>query len=103
MKRLTGDMDLFRDFIGYFDEDSPKLLATLREAITDGEASIVQRAAHSLKGLAANFGAEACVSAAHELEACGKNHDLANTSELLRGLEEEVQRLGTALKPYRIA
>ncbi|MDA1053860.1 MAG: response regulator [Planctomycetota bacterium] len=101
MKRLAGDKDLFRDFIGYFDEDSPKLLATLREAITDGDAPTVERAAHSLKGLAANFGAEACVAAAHELEERGKHHDLANTSELLHGLEEEVRRLGEALRAYR--
>jgi two-component system sensor histidine kinase/response regulator len=102
MKRLAGDMDLFRDFIGYFDEDSPKLLVSLRDAIANDEAPIVQRAAHSLKGLAANFGAEGCVAAAHKLEECGKNHDLAIASELLRGLEEEVQGLGATLKPYRL-
>lgn len=101
MKRLAGDMELFRDFIGYFDEDSPTLLMSLREAIANKDAATVQRAAHSLKGLAANFGAMNCVSVAHDIEVLGKSGDADGAGELLLRLEAEVKKLAAALEQYR--
>ncbi len=103
MRRLAGDRDLFHDFIGYFDEDWPQLLAALREAIAQDDAPSLQRAAHSLKSLAANFGAERCVAAAYELELAGKSGDLNAAGEWLPRLEQEVTRLDAALRPYRPA
>lgn len=103
MQRLAGDKDLFRDFISYFDEDSPGLLNSLKEAVADDDPSRVQRAAHSLKGLAANFGAVNCSAAAYELELCGKSSDLTNAGSRLKQLEEEIRKLDAALDEYRSA
>jgi CheY-like chemotaxis protein len=101
IQRLAGDTDLFREFITYFDEDSPKLLDSLRVAITKNDATAVQRAAHSLKGLAANFGAEACVTAAQKLEVAGQTSELKDAASLLSRLEQEVARLAEALAEHR--
>jgi HPt (histidine-containing phosphotransfer) domain-containing protein len=102
MKRLNHDMNLFREFIGYFDEDSPKLLATLRRAVAIGDPSKILNAAHSLKGLAANFGAERCVAIAGDLERLGKTNELAQAEDLVARLEQEVARLDAALSEYRV-
>lgn len=101
MTRLAGDMELFHDFIDYFDEDSRPLLDALRDAIAAQDASAIQRAAHSLKGLAANFGASACESAAHEMEALGRSKDVTPAEVLLPRLEYEVERLAKELGNYK--
>ncbi len=101
MRRLAGDMELFRDFIGYFEEDAPKLLAALHEALANSAAAEVRRAAHSLKGLAANFGASACATAAQAIEECGKSGDLPTASQILPRLEQEVAKLDRVLGPFR--
>ncbi|MBI2478579.1 MAG: response regulator, partial [Planctomycetia bacterium] len=101
MQRLAGDLELFRDFIGYFDQDSPKLLSALRDAISEGDASAVQRCAHSIKGLAANFGAVLCVAVAHELEEIGKAGELGTAAEVMARLERELARLDDALAEHR--
>ncbi len=101
MQRLNGDTSLFQEFIEFFQEDSPKLIITLQRAIDSNDPSAVQHAAHSLKGLAANFGAEDCVSTANELEHLGKNGDLTGAKESLAKLEQHVAQLDLSLAQYR--
>ncbi|QDU46163.1 Signal transduction histidine-protein kinase BarA [Symmachiella dynata] len=101
MRRLNGDKNLFLEFIGYFQEDSPKLLEDLGKAIDAADPSAVQHAAHSLKGIAANFGAENCLSTANELEQLGKAGDLTGAKALQTQLEQHVAQLDLALAKYR--
>ena len=101
LKRLGGDPGLFRDVIRLFDEDAPVLLATIRSAIDQEDFEDLQRAAHSLKGLAANFGARKAVASAQRLERLGKTRSLNHVAETLTDLENEVVRLDHALTPYR--
>lgn len=101
MRRLAGDKELFREFVDYFHEDSPKLLTALRGSLTIDDAAAVQRAAHSLKGLAANFGAQRCAEAALQLEEAGAAGDLQKAGRLFSQLEGEVARLVEALAEYR--
>ncbi len=100
MQRLNGDMGLFKDFVRYFEEDSPTLLATLRAATRSADAAQVAQAAHSLKGLAANFGGERCVSIAGELERRGKAGDLEGSDALVTQLEDAVSQLSAALADH---
>src|SRR5690606_2060633 len=52
MQRLGGDMALLGELATMFAEDVPPLLAKLERSIIENDAPAVQRAAHSLKGLA---------------------------------------------------
>ena len=102
--RLGGDEALFRDMVQFFDEDSPPLLEAIRAGIRDGDAEQVGRAAHTLKGLAANFNAEPTVAAARRLEQIGQAPEqLDQAPPALAELEREVALLSAALGPYRPA
>src|SRR5215210_1078759 len=55
--RELGDQELLAELVGLFLEDMPPQLEALREAIEGGDASSVQRVAHTLKGSCGNMGA----------------------------------------------
>lgn len=101
MSRLGSDMDLFCELAQLFAEDVPQLVTKIQRAIEQQDAATLQRAAHSIKGLAANFGAARCVSVAQELESLGKSRALSQASPLLATLQTRLQELDAALAPYR--
>lgn len=55
LRRLGGDHSLLADLVQLYDEDSPVLLNRLAQAIPEGNCDQIRHAAHSLRGLAANF------------------------------------------------
>jgi two-component system sensor histidine kinase/response regulator len=100
LARLGGDMGLFRKLAEFFREDCPQLIQQIRDGLETGEPAAVERAAHSLKGLAASFSAEATVAAALRIEECGQVADLAGAASALVPLEAHAERLCQALVPY---
>jgi len=58
MERMDGDIDLLKEVIEIFLEDSPNLMAALRSAILVRDAEAMEKAAHTLKGAAANISAK---------------------------------------------
>jgi|GEM_PF-2170688 len=97
MTRLGGDEELFFDLVQYFLEDAPTLLEQAAASIRGSDCASLERAAHSLKGLAANFDAERTVQTALRLEQIGKSEDLREAEEALQKLNHEVTRLSEAL------
>ena len=59
LRRLDGDKSLLIDLIGFYLEDYPSLLVRMDEAAAANDAASLERAAHSMKGLVANFDAVA--------------------------------------------
>src|SRR6185295_10198060 len=57
LKRLGGDRNILVELAKMFAEDSPGLMGAIEEGIQQSRFSDAGRAAHSLRGLAANFGA----------------------------------------------
>ena len=68
LRRLGGDEQLFQELATYFIEDSGELLKTIRIGIAANTVESIERAAHGLRGLAANFDAEQVVSIATTIE-----------------------------------
>ena len=101
MARLGDDEALFRDFITYYDEDSKVLIAEIEKAVMDEAPGELHRAAHSLKGLAANLGAQRVVNTSYSLERLGKGGSLEGANPLLGKLHREMQELDAALDNYR--
>ena len=54
---LGGDIDFLSELVEAYFDSSPGLLASMLQAIATGEATALQRAAHSLKTGSASFGA----------------------------------------------
>ena len=81
-----------------FDGRVPELLDDLDRAVTRGDAEGVQRAAHSLKGSAGNFGHAPSFDAAQALEHLGRSgqlHGVAEAhAEIKKTLSELIDLLG---------
>ena len=89
LARLGGDVELFKEFVNIFYEDSPPLLNKMFVSVDAADHDGVARSAHALKGLVSNFGAKPCCDLALEYELAGKNE----TSESMAGKQEKMQLL----------
>jgi PAS domain S-box-containing protein len=100
MKNFDGDRELIATLSRVFADSSQKQLAELAEAIAQGDAAGIERAAHVLKGSVSNFRADAAVNAAARLELIGQNGDLALADSALAALEIEIGRLRQDLEAF---
>ncbi len=98
LSRIGGDEELLQELCQIFLENSPKLLQTLRQAVADGDADGVMRAAHSLKGESGYLSASATSHAARQLEEMGRNKNLSRAGDTLAVLEQELANLLLDLK-----
>lgn len=96
--RLDGNEQLLDDLARFFLEDSPELLSESRAAFVRRDAKSLERAAHSIRGLASNFGAQRTVCAAKVLEDLGRKSEFAAAEAACQELETEVGRLTAALQ-----
>ena len=101
LDRLGGQQSLLSDMIQFYLEDVPDLLAQLEQGMKAGDAALVERAAHSLKGLSATFSAERAVAAAAAVEAMGRTKELTNLAPAHEALKTEIAALVEALQAYR--
>lgn len=97
MEALDGDEEAIRDLAATLLADGPPRLSALARALAAGDEHGVERAAHSLKGALAAFGAEEAGRLAAALEAIARQGRLDGGIELLTCLEREFARLAAYL------
>jgi CheY-like chemotaxis protein len=97
LDRVEGDMELLGDIIELFKEDSVRQITAIREAIDKKQPDTLRRAAHTLKGTCGNLGAVEAAATALELEKLAAAGDLSHAPEILRSLEEQIQRASKLL------
>lgn len=93
LARAGGERDFYRELLDLLLQDVPTRLAELRAALAANQADRVARAAHTIKGAAANLSAHPLRDAAFRVEQCGRSGELAACPALLRDLEAEFGRL----------
>jgi HPt (histidine-containing phosphotransfer) domain-containing protein len=98
MEMVGGDDALFREICLLLLQNSKEAIATIEEKISDGDAQGLERAAHSLKGSVANFGAKSAYDAAYRLEVLGREKKLIDAGVALSLLRSELARLETAIE-----
>jgi two-component system sensor histidine kinase/response regulator len=91
--RFEGDKEFFKEMLQEFSSYVPKQLEKLAEAIKGGDAKVVEREAHSLKGGAGNLGAKPIVDLALQLELLGRKGDLAVAEEIVSNLRTAFEHL----------
>jgi two-component system sensor histidine kinase/response regulator len=93
LQSVDGDQDLLVDLFEAFQQDYPKQLTELRDAIGAGDAERMAQVAHSLKGAVGYFGAQTIHALAYRLETMGRQAELEGASAILPQLERELERL----------
>jgi HPt (histidine-containing phosphotransfer) domain-containing protein len=97
LSRVAGDEELLKEIAAVFLEDYPNSLREIRAGIASADAGRMERAAHSLKGSVANFGARDAVACALKLEQMGRASRLQDCAGTLQELEQALASLHAEL------
>ncbi len=91
--RFDGDRHFFGEMLREFLDYAPNQLETLDQALTKGDATLVERKAHSLKGAAGNLGASRMAELSLNLELAGRTGDLSGAITTVDMLRAELKRM----------
>jgi signal transduction histidine kinase/HPt (histidine-containing phosphotransfer) domain-containing protein/ActR/RegA family two-component response regulator len=81
-------------------EECPVLLAKLRQAIFDQDASQIEYVAHTLKGSSVMLGAKAFSEICFGLEVAGRNHQLEDSDRLMTEIDQSFPLVVAYLEDY---
>ncbi len=98
--RVGGDRELLKMLVDLFFESVPGQLADLRKSIGAGNAYLVHRMAHTVKGAVGNFASPPAIEAAQRLEIMGKEGHLEDAAEVFAELEGTIEKLKHALRAF---
>jgi HPt (histidine-containing phosphotransfer) domain-containing protein len=97
---VDNDREFLAETVAMLADDAPGLIDQARTAAASQDAATVTEAAHTLKGMIANFRAEPARAVALELENLGKHGRLDAVPEACNRLEAEVHRLLAELRAF---
>ena len=90
---FDGDPEFLAEIVNLFLETYPALLSEIENAVFNKDAAALGRAAHTMKGAVANFGARAVVDQAKALEMMGKSGDLEPANDAAQSLRALMLKL----------
>ena len=93
LEEFEGDEEFLMEVLEGFIGNVTSQIKLIRQAISDGDAEVVRREAHSIKGGAANLTANDLSGIAFEIENIGKSGMLEEGIDSLQKLEREFFRL----------
>jgi signal transduction histidine kinase/CheY-like chemotaxis protein len=96
LSRDGGDA-LVQKVVAAYMGDTPRHLATLRQAIAGEDPGSVRRVAHSLKSASANVGAAHLAALCKELEMLGRAESVLGADRILTDMEREFQSVRQSL------
>ena len=102
LRRMMGKRDLARVIMEGFLGDMPGHLEALRKFAEAADAPGVASRAHSIKGAAANVGAESLRAAAAALEEAGKAGNLGSLRRLAEGVEDRFAALSGVARTFAL-
>src|SRR3954469_4878312 len=98
LARVGGDRQLLAEISRLFVDDAPRHLERIRHALDARDAEALRRAAHGLKGAAANFDADGVVHAARTLEEIGRTGEFGEHEAAWQALTFETNQLISVLR-----
>jgi two-component system sensor histidine kinase/response regulator len=98
LARVGGDRQLLAEISRLFVDDAPRHLERIRHALDVRDAEALRRAAHGLKGAAANFDADGVVHAARTLEEIGRTGEFGEHEAAWQALTFETNQLISVLR-----
>jgi CheY-like chemotaxis protein/HPt (histidine-containing phosphotransfer) domain-containing protein len=91
MAAVGDDRELLREVVAALVEECPSLIDEIRQAIDQGDAATLRRAAHTLKGSLRLFGSTDPGEFAFQLEMMGAEQALNQAPAVLAQLEQSLQ------------
>lgn len=93
LPRFFNSRELFFEMCQELIDQIPDRVREINTALQTHDAKNLLRAAHNLKGVSANFSADAVSRVAAQIEASGNSEDTTHIASLVKLLEVEVERL----------
>jgi two-component system sensor histidine kinase/response regulator len=93
LERFDGDREFLQEMLREFLACASGQLKTLKKAAESGDAGLIEREAHSIKGAAGNLGAKAIADVSLKLELLGRKSELSAAGEVVARLKTEFKRL----------
>jgi two-component system sensor histidine kinase/response regulator len=93
LDRFDGDREFLGSMLQEFLDSASGQLKTLEKAAKRGDAGLIEREAHSIKGAAGNLGAKPIADVSLKLELLGRKGDLSGADEVVTRLRTEFKRL----------
>jgi two-component system sensor histidine kinase/response regulator len=100
LARVGGDHQLLAEISRLFVDDAPQHLQRIRTALDARDSGSLRRAAHALKGAAANFDADKVVETARVLEEMGRTGDLTGHERAWLEITAQVESLLSTLRAF---
>jgi len=97
LETVAGDVDLLRELVELFVDDSLRLVDRIRQAVMRKDADGLEKAAHELKDSVLNFEAKKVADIAQALETMGRNRDLTQAQNIVAELERQIEALRAEL------
>ena len=100
LRQLTppGQPDVLQEVLNLFLDEVPKKISALQSAVASGDATTVQRAAHSLKGSSGNIGARAMYDVCRQLDDRARSEELARLQPLVDTLSAEYGKVEAEIR-----
>lgn len=93
-----GDRELLQEIARMYLADGPSRLEEIRAGLKGGDAEVVERAAHKLRGSLSAFAAPLAVAAAQVVESLAAEGDLSEVAGAVAALHVEVERLRPSIE-----
>ena len=98
LDRIGGSRELLEEVTGMYNHQRPALLNQLQEALDAGDAGLVYRRAHRLKGTFGSLAAEKAVAIAARISDLARGGDLAAARDQLDHLAAEAKKVEIELR-----
>ena len=97
LERLGDDEEIYAMMVEMYLGDVGNNCAALSAAFASGDAAVLHREAHTVKGLLATFSDEAGAAAAYLVEQAARQGEIAGLGDAIAGLQQRLRDLATAL------
>jgi len=99
--QVDGEPDVLDALIGKFLDSARRDCAEVRAAIGRGDAEMLRRVAHGLKGTSGMFGARRVSAISAEIELLSKQGSIGDAGPLVSSLEHELEAVARVLEAGR--
>ncbi|HUG44388.1 MAG TPA: response regulator [Acidobacteriota bacterium] len=93
LDRVEGDVELLHELAALFQQNYPKLIHSMQQAVEDQNGELLTRSAHTLKGALANFTNGLALELTSRLEGCGRGGEFQEARELVENVSALLENL----------